>query len=369
MSKVRLLLATDTVGGVWVYSLELARALAAHEIEVTLAAIGPSPSASQREQASGLRLIDTGLPLDWLETTPAEMRRAGHALAALASREGVDLVQTCSAPLLADTIFEQPTIAVQHSCVASWWSAVRTSPLPREFAWRRDLVEAGLNRASAVVAPSVSFAAETARIYDVCRPVMPVYNGRLPVTPLGIPQVDLVFTASRLWDEGKNVATLNEAAKLTSVPFEAAGQVEGPNGAGVSFDRLRFVGQLTNARLSGTFAARPIYASAAVYEPFGLSVLEAAHAGCALVLSDIPTFRELWRDSAIFVPASDAQAFANAVEELIANPAERERIGRAARNRAQLYTPARMAQKMVQIYGGLLGRAAPQPTMEMAGAA
>lgn len=369
MSGLRLLLVTDTVGGVWVYSLELARALAAHAVDVTLAVIGPAASATQREQASGFRLIDTGLPLEWLPTTPGEMRKAGAALSKLARSEGVDIVQTCSAPLLADTIFDQPTVAVQHSCVASWWSAVRGTPLPPEFAWRRDLIHEGLNHARAIVAPSVSFAAETARIYDVCRPILPVPNGRLSITPLGIPQGDFVFTASRLWDEGKNIATLDAAAKLSKLPFEAAGPIQGPNGTRADFDKMRHVGELGSVRLSGVLAARPIYASAAVYEPFGLSVLEAANAGCALVLSDIPTFRELWRDSAIFVPAHDSKAFADAIDSLADDRDHRDRLGRAARNRAQLYTPARMAQKMATVYAGLVERQAPQQRLEIAGAA
>ena len=70
---LRLLLVTDAVGGVWVYSLELARALKATGIETVLAIMGPSPSASQREQARGFKLIDTGLPLDWLATGPGEV--------------------------------------------------------------------------------------------------------------------------------------------------------------------------------------------------------------------------------------------------------------------------------------------------------
>ena len=369
MSALRLLLVTDAVGGVWVYSLELARGLAAHGVDVTLAVIGPHPSSTHREQAAGLRLIETGLPLDWMPTSPSEMRRAGDSVSALARREGADLVQTCSAPLLADSHFDQPCIAVQHSCVASWWSAVRGTPLPPEFAWRRDLVEAGLNQARAVVAPSVAFAAETARIYDICRPVLPVHNGRLPITPIATPPEDFLFTASRLWDEGKNVDTLNAAAGLTAIPFEAAGPVEGPNGARAHLQNLRPIGELNAAQLAARLAARPIYVSAALYEPFGLSVLEAANAGCALILSDIPTFRELWRDAAVFVPARDAEGFAAAAERLMATPDERQRLGLAARNRAQLYTPARMAAQMATIYAGLAERRVTEPQLEMAGAA
>ena len=53
-------------------------------------------------------------------------------------------------------------------------------------------------------------------------------------------------------------------------------------------------------------ARAAIFVSSSVYEPFGLAVLEAAGSGAALVLSDIPTFRELWDEAALFAPPGDA---------------------------------------------------------------
>jgi glycosyltransferase involved in cell wall biosynthesis len=364
---LRLLLVTDAVGGVWVYSLELARALAPLGVETVLAVMGPSPGAKQREQASGLKLIDTGLPLDWLETSPSELRRAGEALASLARIEGVDVVQTNSAALLADARFDQPCVAVQHSCVASWWATVKGTTLPYSFAWRRELVECGLNRAATVVAPSIAFAAETARIYDLNAPVIAVHNGRRPALAPASPQGDFVLTASRLWDEGKNVATLDAAAKRISVPFEAAGPEYGPNGARIELRHMRGLGEVGSTRLASLLAARPIFASAALYEPFGLSVLEAAHAGCALVLSDIPTHREMWGRAAIFVPARDESAFASAIEDSLSDPDERQQLGQLARARAQLYTPERMGRAMSDIYARIAQTHVAEPAI--AGAA
>lgn len=350
MTHMRLLLVTDAVGGVWVYSLELARALQPLGVEAALAVMGPSPTAEQREAAAGLRVIDTGLPLEWLDTNPVEIRRAAERIAEIVRQEEADLVQTASAALLADVEFAQPCVAVQHSCVASWWAAVKRTPLPRDFLWRRELVECGLMRAAAVVAPSISFAAETARIYDVPAPVSAVHNGRRAATFARVPQGEFVFTASRLWDEAKNVATLDAAAARLGVPFQAAGQTHGPNGARIRLDHIEGLGEIGPTRIAGLFSARPIYASAAVYEPFGLSVLEAAQASCALVLSDIPTHRELWSGAAIFVPPRDADAFASAIQDLIDDSDERQQFGQLARARAQFYTPERMARGMADIY-------------------
>ena len=351
MSALRLLLVADAVGGVWVYSLELARALKPLGVEAVLAVMGPSPSEAQRAEAADFRLIDTGLPLEWLEADPAQMRRAGQTLAELARREGVDLVQTSSAALLADAHFHVPTVAVQHSCVASWWAAVKSGPLPSDFQWRRELVETGLRRADAVVAPTAAFAAETARFYGV--DVLPVHNGRrIPITDL--PQGDFVLTAGRLWDEGKNAATLDLAAAGLDVPFQAVGAEQGPNGVRIHLKHMQTIGEIDQRRLSGLLAARPIYASAALYEPFGLSVLEAAGAGCAQVLSDIPTHRELWDGAALFAPARDAQAFAAHIASLMADREDRNRLGELARERAQFYSPERMAGRMARLYSRLL---------------
>jgi glycosyltransferase involved in cell wall biosynthesis len=363
MSKqqTRLMLVTDAVGGVWTYSVELARSLREWDIETILAVIGPSSSSEQRREATAFKLIDTGLDLDWTAERPDTVRRTGCGLAELATEIDADLVQLGSAALLADSHFDQPVVVVQHSCVATWWNAVREGPLPRDFAWRRDLVECGLHGAAAVVAPSAAFAAQLARAYGLSRAVRCVHNGRRALPMKRRDPEDFVFTVGRLWDDGKNVRTLDDAAAKLKVPVEAVGPLNGPNGTAVSFDNLRMPGELRPGEIADRLAARPIFASSALYEPFGLSVLEAAQAGCALVLSDIPTFRELWGGSAVFVPADNADGFADAIEQLLANPDRRAELGPSARVRALRYSPESMGSRMAQLYADLVEQAQTQP--------
>jgi glycosyltransferase involved in cell wall biosynthesis len=351
---LRLLLATDTVGGVWQYSLELARALAPQGVETVLAVIGPPASPGQRKAAKGLRLIDTGLPLDWLAEDPAALRRAAAALAALARREGADLVQTGSAALLAGTSFGVPTVAVQHSCLASWWRAVRGTALPTDFAWRTALVKAGLEAADAVVAPTAAFAEITRRTYGLKASPRTVHNGRAPLPLAPSAPDDCVFTAGRLWDEGKGLETLDAVAAMLPVPVHAAGPLEGPNGAAIDFEAVHALGELDEAGIGRRLSARPVFVSTALYEPFGLAVLEAAAAGCPLVLSDLPTFRELWDGAALFVPPRDAAGFAAAIGDLVGDDAVRAAFGRAARLRAARYTPSATAAAMAAVYEDLL---------------
>jgi glycosyltransferase involved in cell wall biosynthesis len=97
-----------------------------------------------------------------------------------------------------------------------------------------------------------------------------------------------------------------------------------------------------------------IFVSPARYEPFGLTVLEAAQAGCALVLSDIATFREIWNGAALFVGPDDADAMAAVLNRLIADPRLRSRLSAAARKRARRYSAQRMAQNTARVYRELL---------------
>nr|WP_314446687.1 glycosyltransferase family 4 protein [uncultured Sphingomonas sp.] len=358
MRRRRLLLTTDAVGGVWTYSLDLARALAAAEdMVVLLALMGPAPSADQLTEAAavpGLHLIDTGLPLDWTAADEHDVRESGAALAQLAQEGDVDLVQLHT-PALAAVSFPAPVVSVIHSCVGTWWSAVHGGELPVDLAWRAALVREGLERSDLVVAPSQSFAAAVQRDYGAGSTIVAVPNGRRHrAPPAGGPAADFALVAGRLWDAGKNVAAFDRAAALSTVPFRAAGPLEGPDGSRVRLHHAEPLGHLPAADLDALLAERPIFVSAALYEPFGLAVLEAAQAGCALVLADRPVFRELWNDVALFIDPLDEHAIAAVIDRLVNDTAERQRLGSAAALRAERYSPDQTASAMLDLYAGLV---------------
>jgi hypothetical protein len=142
------------------------------------------------------------LPLDWTAETPAEVTAAGKALARLALRERADIVQLHSPALLAEARFAMPVVVVAHSCVATWWAAVRTGPLPDDLAWRAAQTREGLRRADATVAPTAAFADALMQAYDLPASPLPVHNGReASAFPLRAAP-PFAFSAGRLWDEG-----------------------------------------------------------------------------------------------------------------------------------------------------------------------
>lgn len=354
-AELRVFMTADAVGGVWTYALDLARGLQVLRIATTLAVLGPSPSAADAQVARRipqLELIDTGLPLDWLAGDEAELAELAATLAGLARHADADIVHLNGPALAASGRFRQPVVGVCHSCLASWWDAVRGGEPDRDLLWRIRMLARGYAACDALVAPSRSFACETRRLYGLLPTV--VHNGR---TSIGGPRGErenLVLTAGRLWDDGKNVATLDEAAALIAAPVFAAGPLTGPIGGARSLRHARPLGRLDAATLRGWMERAAVFASVAVYEPFGLAVLEAAQAGCALVLSDIPTFRELWDGAAMFVPPDQPAMLAATLQGLLDAPALAASLGEAAQRHARRYDVPPMAAAMQALYRGVL---------------
>lgn len=355
---LRVLMTVDAVGGVWQYASELVRGLAAEQIETVLAVLGPAPTPEQITAIGGTRILSTGLPLEWTAMETGAVQNAGRQIARMANDLRVDLVHLNSPALAASAPFLCPVLSVCHSCLATWWAAVRGGPLPEDFVWRAALTGQGLSNSDAVIVPTAAFGSALTSAYDLSPFPEVVWNGRTP------PDVErragaaspFAFTAGRLWDEGKNAETLDRVAARLGLPFFAAGSVGGPNGSRIAPQSLRLLGPLSDRAIAEQLAQRPVFVSLARYEPFGLAVLEAAQAGCPLVLSDIPTFRELWDGAALFVDAEDDGAAAHAIEMIVGDADARRAFGQAAADRAARYTPAAMTDGVLEIYRRLLSR-------------
>jgi glycogen synthase len=346
----RILMTGDTVGGVWTYTMELAEALGAHGIHVVLAAMGGPPSVAQRVEACripNLDLLASDFKLEWMDDPWRDVAESGRWLLDLEEQYAPDLVHLNSYGHGA-LDWQTPVVVTAHSCVLSWWQAVKACAAPESWNRYRTLVADCLTAADAVIAPSRAMADAVAKHYgvDECRVVA---NGRCATRFRRAVKEPFVLTAGRLWDEAKNVTAVAKAAKSLHWPVYCAGSAGQP--AGVPTDASpTMLGHLAPDALADWYSRAAIYALPARYEPFGLSVLEAAHSGCALVLGDIPSLREIWGDAAIFVPPDDPGALADAINSLIAEPERRESMARAAWEHALQYTPRRMAAGYLVAY-------------------
>lgn len=324
---------TDAVGGVWRYTTDLAQGCRRRGIPVLLAVLGPAPDAAQRDEAmrAGVKVLETGLPLDWTAESPAALADTVAQLRALAARSGLGSVHLHAPALAGDEPWPVPLVTVAHSCVATWWRAVRGGALPDDFRWRAAATGAGLRTADAVIAPTRAHADAVRDVYGAVA-IEVVHNGSAltPTLPRG-ERGQAVLTAGRLWDQGKNAAALDRVALSLGVPIRAAGPTDGPNGASVTLPNLELLGNLGSEAMADAYAGATVFASLAKYEPFGLSVLEAALSGMRLVLADIASFRELWDGAAIFV--EDEEALLPALRDALAQTGDG-----GARARALRYT-------------------------------
>ncbi|NJC34010.1 glycosyltransferase involved in cell wall biosynthesis [Sphingomonas jejuensis] len=358
---LRVVMTADAVGGVWSYALDLAAGLRAHGTEVLIAVAGPAPCTDQQSAAeqAGIALVTLPGPLDWLDATPATLERQAAALERIARGWKADLIQLNSPILAAFGTFDRPVLGICHSDLATWWSAVRGDTPPADFRWRIDLTARGYRACDMLVAPTHAFAAATGDAYGI-RPQV-VLNGRTARRSLSVARrPGSILAAGRLWDAGKGMAVLDAAAASMSAPVAAAGPVKGPGGDGVVLSHVQALGRLAGDDLAARMAETDIFVSPALYEPFGLAVLESAQCGAALVLSGIEGHRELWMDAALFVPPGDAAALAEALDALAADPAEARALGQRAQARAARYSADRMSAGMDAIQRRMLSAAAPR---------
>jgi glycosyltransferase involved in cell wall biosynthesis len=355
-SPSRILMTADTVGGVWTYALELIRALGESGVEVTLAAMGGTASPEQRTDAQSipnLELHESEYRLPWMDRPWDDVQRAGDWLLELADRAQAELVHL-NEPVFGSLNWRMPVASVAHSCVLSWWQSVQGVPAPREWDRYRDEMREGLHGADMVVAPSRWMLSSLGQHYGISiGQVIP--NGRDPATLVPGNKSPLVFAAGRLWDPAKNLLALEAIAKDLPWPVYVAGDPRQPGRPeSISAKHLCLLGSLPAKSVASWFRLASIYAFPARYEPFGLSVLEAALAGCALVLGDIPTLRELWDGCAVFVSPDDPETLRLAVQGLIGDPELRHSLAMRSRRRALALSPRRMATAYLDLYRTLL---------------
>ncbi|MEG3191402.1 glycosyltransferase family 4 protein [Lysobacter sp. D1-1-M9] len=353
----RVLLTADTVGGVWQYALELAQGLSTCGDQVALATMGGPLTQEQRRDAEaidGLSLYPSNHKLAWMQSPWVDVDRAGDWLLEVAAQVQPSVVHLNDYSH-GDLPWDAPVLMTGHSCVLSWWQAVHGSPAPRaDWDRYRSRVHDGLHAADLVVAPSQAMLTALISHYGPLPSARVIANGRSRhALVTGPDREPLILAAGRLWDEGKNIVALAEVAPRLPWPVCVAGQAHHPDGGTTQLPNVRLLGCLDSAELDRWFARAAIYALPARYEPFGLSALEAAQAGCALVLGDIDSLREVWGDAALFVAPDDRDALAATLQRLIDDASLREDYARRARLRAARYTPAAMVNGYRRAYSGL----------------
>jgi glycosyltransferase involved in cell wall biosynthesis len=182
--------------------------------------------------------------------------------------------------------------------------------------------------------------------------------------PEGTPLV--VLPSRMLWDKG--VGTLVEAARLLQprLPVRVAlvGMPDPGNPANIDGARLQAWTEQGVVEWWGWQADMPdVYAKSTLVtlpsmgEGVPTALLEAAACGRAIVATDVPGCREVVKHglNGLLVPPQDASALAEAIYQLLTDPAMRGRMGAAGRQMIlDKFTTARVNPATFEVYRSLL---------------
>ncbi len=378
------------VGGLGRHVGQLARQLAAagHDVRVLTRGNRPEPEQQDVDGVSVWRAAADELAIDfgsesvlaWTQAFEHSLIRAGLRLVA-GWRPEVIHAHDWLVAQTAHTLHQvtgSPVVVTVHATEYGRQQGWLTEPVPRAI----HSAERWLCRdAAAVIACSRFMAAQVAELFQLpVSKVRVIGNGVDPA-----PQADsraeletptagrryagrplLVFAGRLVHEKGlqeliKALPLLRD--ELPGVRLVVAGtgrqladQQDRAARYGVA-DLITWAGFLENADLTELFAAADRVVVPSLYEPFGLVALEAQLAGTPVAVSDTGGLAELvepGRTGLRFAPESPA-AIADAVRQVLADPAAARRWAAAAQRRArEEFGWAAVASRTAEVYASVL---------------
>lgn len=365
---MHVLVTADTLSGAWIYTRELVTGLVTRGVRVTLVSFGEIPLPEQTawmDHLHGLDYRPTAFRLEWMQEAEDDLQESSAFLAALVRELRPDVLhlnQFCYGNLAVDV----PRVVMAHTDLVTWNHAVHDhAPCPaRPMTWYRDTVLRGIAGADAVVAPSSWMLDRIRTCYARPQRGEVIYPGRNPIffNPY-VNKDDCVLAVGRLVDASKQVFLLTQHPHPLPVCIVGAEQTVPmpriPIRADVKLSTdqtsVAIRGPQTEAQLRTLYSRASIYAATARYEPLGMPLLEAAFSRCAIVANDIPSFREMWGDAALYFRTNDAASLAASIRQLNEDRSMRRAYAELAYTRARdRFTTKRMIEDYLQLYRSLI---------------
>jgi len=114
-------------------------------------------------------------------------------------------------------------------------------------------------------------------------------------------------------------------------------------------------GFLKDKKLAKVLKGAKAYVSASLMEGFGLPGLEAMSAGCPVICSDIPTFREVYGDAAVYFEAEEVDDIKEKILKVIEmSSSKKEKMIERGRKQAEKYSWEKCAKKTLGVYESLI---------------
>jgi len=351
--RLKILMTADTVGGVWTYTVSLCKALEKYNTEVHLMTMGGKPVKQQSDQIRSLKnvhLYCSDYKLEWMENPWENVQQAAIWIKEVYEKVQPDIIHFNNYGQV-NQIWDCPVVTVFHSCVQTWWEAVKRENLPNEWKKYKEIVKQALFSSDILIAPTKAILDQAHKAYGKTGFAKVIYNGSGSKAYSTQKKERFILTAGRIWDEAKNISLLSRIAKQLKWPVYVAGT---HNKNEEEFENIHFLGQLPPEVLQELMLKAVLFVMPAKYEPFGLAILEAARAGCTLALGNIDTLNEIWGETALyFDPFNDEEALL-VLQQLIEDKELRTELAKKSMKRAQSFTEQKMAENYFEVYKSLI---------------
>lgn len=361
---MRVLVSADTFSGVWTYSRELVTGLITQGAQVTLVSFGDIPLPDQTawmNSLHGLEYHPTAFRLDWMQEGEQDFQAAEEYLCAIVRDTRPDILHLNQLSFGALPV-ATPRVVTAHGDLVTWWLAIHGKEPARSawLDWYRETIVGGLQRADSVVTTTHWMKEMLGVAYGVDFAGQVIFAGRNPIyfNPF-VTKEELVLAIGRLWDSGKQVSLLTQhkhsqpvcivgadnPIPMPTVPIRADVRVS------TDSHEISVKGAQTESQLRTLYSKSTVFAATSRYEPTGLGSIEAAFSRCALVANDIPVYRELWGDAALYFERNNADSLAEVLNKLDKDRETVRAYGTRAYNRArERFTARRMVDELLQLY-------------------
>jgi len=369
---VHVLVTGDTLSSSWTYTRELVTGLVTRGVRVTLVSFGEIPLPSQTtwmDHLHGLDYRPTAFRLEWMQEAEEELAESSAFLVSLVHELRPDVLhlhQFCYGDLPVDV----PRVVMAYSDLMTWREAVPGSTKAAEIAERQELsqyhdtVLRGIAGANAVIAPSQWMLDRISACYMRPSHGEVIYPGRNPIffNPY-VSKDDCVLAVGRLVDASRQVSLLTQRTHPVSVCIVGAEQTIPAPRIPIRADvkvateetSVAIRGPQTEAQLRALYSRAGIFAATARYDALGMPTLEAAFSRCAIVANDIPSYREMWGDTALYFRTNDADSLAESICRLSGDRAMRRGYAELSYTRArERFTTKRMIDEYLELYRSLV---------------
>lgn len=122
-------------------------------------------------------------------------------------------------------------------------------------------------------------------------------------------------------------------------------------------DAVVLTGHVPEGELAGLYAQAKVLVMPSLYEGFGLPILESMAVGTPVVASNTSSLPEIVADAGLVVPPQDEPGWAQAIGELLENPARAEEFRRRGLARAAQFSWQKAAAETLNVYRSVAGAA------------